>query len=191
MKIFFSLNFLKIFAVLILGLEIFGFHYFETSLILLILLIFLALIGLWQLGRNPEIMVTLMLYLGLNDLYNIRYGLAVPMAAILIGALLLTFFLSYLLGRIYKYEEMIEKNISLVYLMASNLVVLEIFLAMSLWPVDPKTKSLVIVVTFYLMNKLIYLNVLRVLNLKRAVGFVIISILILGGVISLGFWQGF
>ena len=186
MKIISSLNFLKIIAVLILGSEIFGFFYFENSIILLMLVILLGLVGLWQLRRNPEILAMLMLYLGLDDFYNVRYGLAVPMATILIAVFFLALFLTYLLMRIYKYEEILEKSTSSTYLLTSGLVVLEIFLAMSLWPVDPKTKSLVIVIVFYLMNKLIYLNINRVLNLKRASGFIIVSIIILASVISLG-----
>ena len=191
MKIISSLNFAKFTAFLILGLVIAGFFYFETSITLRILVILLGLVGLWQLNRNPEILGVLLLYLGLYDFYNIRYGLAVPTATILIGVFGLAIFLVYLLTKIYNLGEILEKNIILVYLLTVGLIVLEIFLAMSLWPVDPKTKALVIVIVFYLSMRLVYLNAHHVLNLNRAAGFVIASILILAGVISLGWWQGF
>lgn len=191
MKIISSLNFAKFITFVVLGLVIFGFFYFETSTILRILVILLGLIGLWQMSKLPEILVMLLLYLGLYDFYNVRYGLAVPMAVILISVFGLAIFLDYFLGKIYKFEEVLEKNIFLVYLFTTGLIILEIFMAMSLWPVDPKTKALVIVIVFYLCSRLIYLNVHRVLNLKRAGGFVLVSLLILASVIALGWWFGF
>ena len=191
MKVISSLIFAKFIAFLILALVIAGFFYFETATVLRLLVILLGLVGLWQLKKLPEILAMLLLYLGLYDFYNIRYGLAVPMATILIGVFGLAIFLVYLLTKIYNLGEILDKNIILVYLLTAGLIVLEIFLAMSLWPVDPKTKALVIVIVFYLSMRLVYLNAHHVLNLNRAAGFVIASILILAGVISLGWWQGF
>ncbi len=191
MKIIKSTNFLKILVFVALSLTVAGFFYFEASLLLRILVVILSLFGLWQISKTPEILAMILLYLGLYDFYNIRYGLAIPMAVILVAVFLLVVFLYYFLARIYRFEELIDKNVSLIYLLTLGLVVLEIFLAMSLWPVDPKTKTLVIVIAFYLASKLIYLNVNRVLNLKRSVGFVIASVLILAGVISFTWWQGF
>lgn len=191
MKIIKSTNFLKFLVFVALSLTIAGFFYFETSLLLRILIVILSLVGLWQMSKTPEILAMIMLYLGLYDFYNIRYGLAIPMAGILVAVFLFMAFLYYFLAKIYQFEELIDKNVSLIYLLTLGLVVLEIFLAMSLWPVDPKTKTFVIVIAFYLMSKLIYLNVNRVLNLKRAVGFVIASVLVLAGVISFTWWQGF
>ena len=191
MKAIDSLNFAKFISFVILGLIIAGFFYFETSTILRSLVILLGLVGLWQLSRNPEILGVLLLYLGLYDFYNIRYGLAVPTAVILIGVFGLSIFLVYLLTKIYNLGEILEKNIILVYLLTAGLIVLEIFLAMSLWPVDPKTKALVIVIVFYLSMRLVYLNAHRVLSLKRAGGFVLVSILVLASVIGLSWWFGF
>lgn len=191
MKIIKSTIFLKFLVFVALSLTVAGFFYFEASLLLRILVVILSLIGLWQISKTPEILAMILLYLGLYDFYNIRYGLAIPMAVILVAVFLLVVFLYYFLARIYQFKELIDKNIFLIYLLTLGLVVLEIFLAMSLWPVDPKTKTLVIVIAFYLMSKLIYLNVNRVLNLKRAAGFVIASVLILAGVISFTWWQGF
>lgn len=191
MRILKSLLFLRLASVLILGLEIAGFFYFEPSILLRILVILLGLIGIWQLNRLPETLILTMLYLGLYDFYNIRYGLAIPMALILLGVLALTIFLFYLQSRIHKYEESTNNDILLVYLFTLSLVVLEIFLTMSLWPVDPKTKSLVIVIIYYLASRLISLNIYRVLSLKRAFGFLLVSLLILGVVITLSWYLGF
>ena len=191
MKLIKTLNFAKAIIIVLLALEIFGFFYFEISPLLRVLIIFLGLISLWQMKKLPEILVLLVLYLGLFDFYNIRYGLAIPTAIILLGICALVSLLYYFSARIYKFEETLEKNISLIYMVTTSLITLEIFLAITLWPVDPKTKSLIIVVAFYLVMRLIYLNVHHVLNLKRALGFVAASILIMAVVVSLGWWFGF
>jgi hypothetical protein len=108
-----------------------------------------------------------------------------------VAVLGLVAFLYYFLVKISHLSQELEKKVSLAYLATISLIVLEIFLAMSLWPVDPKTKALVIVIVFYLSLRLIYLNAHHVLNLKRASGFVITSLLILAGIIALGWWLGF
>jgi len=191
MKIITANWFLRLTSLVLLILEVVVFFYFENSLVLGLLAIFLGLIGFWQFRRLPEILTIFLFYLGLYDFYNIRYGLAVPMAIILIGVLGLTVFLYYLLENFYQFSKILTKDILRVYLVVLVLIVLEIFLTMSLWPVDPKTKSLVIVIAFYLLIRLIYLNAHRVLNLKRAFGFVLVSFLILAAVISISWWQGF
>lgn len=197
MKIFAN-NLYKILGIILLSGVILAFFYFETSLFLKILVVLLGLTSLFSLSAAPEIIITLILYLGLYVLYNVRYGLAVPLALIMIlvfGLTILVFYLEYRYRKTVvadKTQELQEatRNIVLVYLLTTGLVVLEIFLAMSFWPVDPKIKSLVITVIFCLICRIFYLYINSVLNLKKIVVFILISILILGGVLAFNMFYG-
>lgn len=174
---------------LILG--VVGFFYFETSILLRILVIILGLIGLLTVRNTSEILVLLTLYLGLYDLYNIRYGLALPLSVIILvvfGLTLLCFSLWY---HFQKHPPYLDKNILLLYLVIIGLVVMELFLTMSFWPVDPKIKGLVIVVIFYIISRVFYLYINNVLNLKKTIIFVFVCLLILGVVLSFNMFYGF
>lgn len=184
-----SLLFSKLITILALFLVIWGFFYFETSTILRILVVLLGLVGIWQISNLPEILILVIFYLGLYDLYNIRYGLAIPMAVILVGVLGLTSLLFYYQSRLSKFE--FPQNRFWVLLLVTCLIVLEIFLTMSLWPVDPKTKSLVIAVVFYLATRIVYLHINNVLSLKKAAGYLLAGVLTLGLVLAISWWFGF
>lgn len=190
MKKIFEPTGLKIISAAILILAIYGFFYFETSLIIRILVIFLGLLGLSQIAKFSELLIIFALYLSLDVLYNIRYGLAVPMSFILIAVLVISVLLFYINLRL-KEGVSFRKDALIVYLAVVSLVLVEIFLAMSFWPVDPKTKALTITIIFYCLNKTIYLYVNNVLSLKRISGVLAVSIVILGAVFSLGYWLGF
>lgn len=95
MKKFLANNLLRLLLVLALSLVILGFCYFETSLFLKIAVVVLGLIGFLGLKTAPEILILLIYYLGLYDLYNIRYGLAVPLSIIILLVFLFTVFIFY------------------------------------------------------------------------------------------------
>lgn len=172
-------------------LVIWGFFYFEASLLLRIMIILFALAGLVAVKTSPEIFLLLIFYLGLYDLYNIRYGLALPLALILAGVFGFSLLIFYLEARLNKILACLDKNIFLFYLLLVGLMVLEIFLVMTFWPVDPKIKSLVIVIVFYLTSKIFYLYANSVINLKKIVVLIGVSILILAVVIAFNLWFGF
>lgn len=181
----------KFLTILSLVLVIFGFFYFEVSTTLRVMVILLGLIGLIYLSSMSEILMLLILYLGLYDLYNIRYGLAIPLALIILIVFGLATLIFYLESHFNKLFKEIEKNIFFLYLLSIGLIVLEIFLTMSFWPVDPKLKSLVIVVVFYILSRIFYLYINNVLNLKKAIVFILVSVLILGAVLVFNLIFGF
>lgn len=188
---------------LLLGLlltSIFGFWYFESSLILRSMVILMSVLGLGlsffrhsekpQLASQREFLILLILFLGLFGLYNAAYGLAIPLYLIMIATLVLVWILFYTLLILDRLDTLIEKPVFLVLTAAIGLIVLEIFISLSYWPIDPKAKSLIIVVIFYLVTSLIYLYMHNVLRLKRIVGYLIICGLILAVLILL-IWFGF
>ena len=183
--------FLRIFVILALILVIWGFFYFETSLILRILVLGIGLTAIWQFNKYPEILILLVFYLGFYSLYNIRYSLAIPMAMILLMAYFLTTFLFYALGKLNQFPTSFDSKIFNLFLVVTGLVILEVFLTMSFWPVDPKIKSLSLAVSFYLIFKVVYLKLSGMLNLKRIRGFAIASFLILSSVIAVSWLLGF
>ena len=178
----------KILFFFVLILAIWGFFYFEPSLILRILVILLGLIG-WSFFKSfPEMIVLITFYLGLYDLYNIRYGLAIPLSIIMVIVFVLALFLFYILAYFNKLTESLKKNVLWLYLLTIGLIALEIFLAMSFWPVDPKIKSLVIVIVFAIISKVFYLYINSMLNLKRIAVFIIVSMIVLGSILAFNWW---
>jgi hypothetical protein len=163
------------------------FFYFESSLMLQILSVLLIISGLFSINKNPEIIVLSLIYLISNDLYNLRYGLSIPLPIIMIIIWAFTVFLGYFYLKQLKSLAFASRDYLFSYLLVWSLAILEIFLIMSFWPIDPKTKSLIITVSFFLIGKTIYFNVNNVLSLKRISSFLIVSIVALAIVFALTF----
>lgn len=179
---------LALFLILFFGIWIF--FYFEVSFSLRLLVIILGLIGLAQIAKKPEILVLVNLYLIIYDLYNIRYGLAVPLAIIMLIVLAVSLAMSYINFQINEDSKFKNKDLLFVHLAAIALINLEIFLAMSYWPIDPKTKAITIALVFFIITKTVYLHINNVLSLKRVSGFLIVGFLILAVIYSLNFFYG-
>lgn len=189
----------KIILTAILAVTLVGFWYFENSLILKILVIILtggSLLAafLHQTEKPPlrsprEFIILLILYLGLFTLYNLLYGLSIPLYLVMIAILVLVAGLFFGLLVLDRLETIISPPIFWVFIIMVGLVVLEVFLSLSFWPIDPKIKGLIIVVIFYLMTNLIYLYTHSVLKLKRIIGILVVSIVILS-LFILSIWFG-
>lgn len=187
MKFLSSSFFSKIIIILASIAGIWLFFYFESSLMLRVLSILLVLTGLLNINRNPEIIVLSLVYLIGNDLYNLRYGLSIPLPIVMIIIWSFSVFFGYFYLKQLKSLNFPNRDYLFSYLLVWSLSILEIFLIMSFWPIDPKTKSLIITVSFFLIGKTIYFNVNNVLSLKRISSFLIVSIVALGLVFALTF----
>lgn len=189
----------KVTIVMILAATLIGFWYFENSLILKILVVILTVTGLLvaliQKTQKPplrsprEFIILLILYLGLFTLYNLLYGLSIPLYLVMIAILVLVAGLFAGLLVLDRLGTIISPPLFWVFILMVGLVVLETFLSLSFWPIDPKVKGLIIVVIFYLMTNLIYLYAHSVLKLKRTIGILIVSVAILS-LFILGIWLG-
>lgn len=137
--------------------------------------------------NKSELGIILSIFLGILSLYNLLYNLNVP----LFLAITAVFILSAFLCHIFITWEIDEKNelkdTFLFFAVLNALIILEIFLSLYFWPVSPEIKSLIIAVIFYLASNLIYLYIHNVLHLKRTVGFISVSF-ILVGIILLTVW---
>lgn len=181
----------KILVFLMLAVVISGVFYFEVSFIFRILVVLLGLLSLAFFSTMPEIIFLVILYFGLFDLYNIRYGLAVPLSVIMLLVFALSLFLFYSQLKIARREKNLDKNLTWLYLLTTGLIILEIFLTMSFWPVDPKIKSFVMIIVFYLISKIFYLYIDSVLNLKKVLVLALVSFFILGGILIFNWRFGF
>ena len=181
---------------LLLAVSVVGFWYYEASVVLRILAIGLSLVGLFiafsktdqpKLGSQKELAVLLILYLGTFDLYNILYGMNLPLYIIMLAILLLVSIAFYTLLSLDRVDTLIEKPVFNVLVILMGLIVVEIFLSLYFWPVDPKVKSLIITIVFYLFSNLIYLHAHDMLRLKKVMGYTVVVFLILG-ILFLSTW---
>lgn len=190
----------KVILLVLIGATLYGFFYFESSLILKYIVTFVVVIGLFfafrkqpekaALASNREFIFLLVLYLGCFTLYNLKYGMSIPTHIIMIAVLILVTGLFYGLISLDRLDILVSRPFFHLLIILVGLIVLEIFLALSFWPIDPQAKSLIIVVIFYLFTSLIYLYIHSVLKLKRIIGYLISSFLIIG-LIILGIIYGF
>jgi len=183
----------KLVTGLLLAISMAGFFYFEISVLLRTMVIVFGLASfIWvfmqkfdkpPLSSRSEILTLFALYLGFFTLYNLLYGLGIPLYFVMIAVWLLVSAMFYCLLVLDKIDTLLNHSLFWVFTSLVGLVILEIFLSLSFWPIDPKIKSLILLIAYYLITNLIYLYTHNVLNFKRISGFLIVSFLILGSMI--------
>jgi len=190
----------KIILFVLLAASLVGYCYFETSIYLRIIAFILSFIALGtaflkptdkpQLVSQREILFLLILYLGLYSLYNFLYGLSLPLFGIMLAVLILVCSLFFGILMLDRINEVINRPLFNLLVVLVGLIILEIFLSLTYWPIDPQLKSLIIVSIFYLIINLIYLYAHSVLQFKRIIGFCIVVIIVLA-ISLMSFFFGF
>jgi hypothetical protein len=183
----------------LLAISVAGFFYFETSFLLRFIVVLFSVASFsWAifqktdkppLSSRREILVLLVLYLGFFTLYNLLYGLGIPLYFVMVAVWLLVSAMFYILLTLDSIDTLLTHPLFWVFTSLVGLVILEVFLSLSFWPIDPKVKSLILVIIYYLVTNLIYLYTHNVLNFKRISGFLIVSFIILG-LMVLNIWLG-
>ena len=189
----------KIILGLLLAASICGFFYFENSSILRAIVIIIGLTSLiWAvipktekppLASRREILILFTLYIGLYSLYNLLYSVSIPLYLVMIAVWALVTLLFLCLLILDRIDTLMINPLFWTFSCLIGLIILEIFLSLSFWPIDPKFKSLILVMIFYLVTNLIYLYTHGVLKFKRILGFLIVSILTIG-LLILNIWLG-
>jgi hypothetical protein len=163
-----------------------GFWFFEESNLLKIIVIpvtvFAVIISMLNKKadyafKRSELAAYLIVFLGFLILFNLLYSINLPVAFIMMLAFLLTF-ISFVFILFDNQNSFFEKENFYLFAIISGIVSLEIFLTLFFWPVAPEIKSLIMITSFYLTSNIIYLYANSVLHLKKAIGFVIISFVI-------------
>ena len=190
---------IKIITGLLLVVSLIGFFYFETSVIsrFLVIVFSLSSFGWMLLQKNEkpplaskrEVLVLLVLYLGFFSIYNLLYGLGIPLYFVMLAVWMLCSAMFYILLALDDINTLLSHPLFWVFISLVGLVTLEVFLSLSFWPVDPKVKSLILVVIYYIITKIIYLYTHNVLNFKKILGFLVVSVLIIG-LMMLSLWTG-
>lgn len=183
-----------------LGLTIFGFWYFEEDIYLKILTIFLGLISLYlifkQENEKPhfasrlQFPALLVLYFGFFDLYNFLYSINLPLYMVMIIILILTSGLFFVVVTIDKASGLVSREVLPAYVATIGLVILEVFLSLYFWPIAPEVKSFIIIIVFYLILSLVYLHIHNMLRLKKVIGFLIASFIVLAIVLVISWFYG-
>lgn len=191
------ITFEKILFLSVLALSILGFWYFEESILLKVLIIMLALGGLFVALKNKkdkishasnfEFLSLLILYLGIYVIYNILYSINLPLYAAMVVVLILVTALFFSMLSLDQVDTILPKEVFRGLILLLGLVVLELFLGLYFWPIEPEAKSLILVVVFYLITSIIYLYIHSMLRLNKIRGYLIVSILILA-IILLVIW---
>lgn len=190
----------KILFSLLVGLVISGFWYFEENIFLKILALFLGLISLYLIFKKEEekphfasrlqFPALLVLYYGFFDLYNFLYSVNLPLYMVMIIILLLVSGLFFVVVTIDKASGLIPRDVLPVFVVAIGLVILEVFLTLYFWPIAPEVKSFIIIIIFYLILALIYLHIHNMLRLKRILGYLVASFVVLAIVLVLSWFYG-
>jgi hypothetical protein len=178
----------KLILFVFLSVSILGFFYFESSELLKFLVALLGLSSfLWAVWSKPdqthptqarEVLALFILYLAVFSLYNLLYGLGVQLYIVMIALWLSVTLLFVSLLVLDKIDILVSRPFFWLLASLAGLIVLEVFLSLSFWPIDPKIKSLIIVVVFYLFTNLVYLYARNVLRFKRVIGYSLVSFLI-------------
>lgn len=146
-------------GLLLLG-SLFGYWYFEGTLILRIIVLLLSVYAFYlvfskkpksdQFASRQELVVLLILYLGILTLYNLLYGLNVPLYFIMAVILVLTSLLFFSIFSLDGLDSILGKSVFQALIILMGIIVLQVFLSLYFLPVDPTIKTLILVVVFYL-----------------------------------------
>lgn len=183
----------KIILAVLLGVSIYGFFYFESSLILRLMVVILGLGSfLWgiqqkkddsPLSSKREVLILFILYLSLGSIYNLLYSIGIPLAFVMIAVCILVFALFFGLLVLDRIDNRFTGPRFWFFIVLSGLILLEIFLSLAFWPIDPKFKSLILVIVFYCMTNIIYLYAHDMLRLKKITNLLAVSVILLALVI--------
>ena len=149
---------IKVILGLFLAAAIYGFFYFETSNLLNIIVAIIAVVTYaWAIFQKTEvpaaaskrdIAILFTLYLGFYSLYNLLYGVGAQLALVMLAVWLLVSVLFIILLILDKINTILAHPLFWTFSALIGLIILEIFLSLSFWPIDPKIKSLILVVIF-------------------------------------------
>lgn len=163
-------------ALLLVG--VLGFWFFQNFIFLKILAVALAVLALYTfwLADKGEIIVFATLYFGIYSLYNLYFSGALfpnylweSMLTIAVAAGLLFLILFWPYRHLYSTAELI------FYQILTILILMEIFIALTFWPINPETRSLILVLAFYACSSLYLAKITATLNFSTTARILVLS----------------
>ena len=176
---------------IIFAFSIFGFLNFETDLIIKVLMVFLSFFAvLISVGREKiNLLLIITYYLMIFNFYNLYLLYLWPLGVVMLGMIALSAIIFYFSTHFQMIAT--EKNQWLVYLVVFILVMLEIFLSLITWPIDPKGKAMILASIFYLIWGFICLEANGQFNFKKCLIYLLISGSIVTAIILTSNWYGY
>jgi len=168
-----------------------GFLNFETSLALKTILI-LVIVGsaLFTLKTNNlQYLILAILFLLIYTFYNLYFSLYWPLWLEMIFIISLTGLISFLV--LNKSKENTSQSLTYTYITILSLTNLEIFLAFLPWPIDPKSKTIILLSLFYLFYNIVLLHIEKELIWKKIISYIIVVVLIITIIILTTRWYGY
>jgi len=170
---------------------------FEVSLYLKLAMMGLVLFAYFMAKiKKTDFALMLTVFLIFFDLFNFLYirplGYTFPVSIAMLLAVALGCLLFYmgLAIRESDTEMKIKKNLNFFYTFILGLVLLEVFLSMSFWQIDPKNKSIILLVAFYLVWGLVCLRVENMLSLRKVFLYLFLSFLtLIMTLLTINKWQ--
>ena len=171
--------------------SLFGFLNFETSwavkIIIAALTMTVIIYFFWK--KNSELVILVLYFLSLFDVYNLYFMLGLPLWFSMLLAFCLSGAVLYFLFVIKKKN--IEKNLALFYAAFYALVALEVFLSLIPWPADPRNKAMIILGIFYLFYNTVFLKGDNEWEFKRVLPYISIALIIIILVVTTIRWYGY
>jgi hypothetical protein len=171
-----------------------GFLNFESLLYNFTLKIVVVVIGLllvftFILMKNEvsDFFATVILFLSFYNLYNLYYSLNWPLWLLMIIGIILTISIFNLL--FWSVRSSLTGIYLIIYSLLLVLMMLEFFLSLIYWPIDPKSKSLMLVAVFYVLGGVLHLKIENNMNWKTITPYGIISLIVLALTITTSIWN--
>lgn len=163
-----------------------GFYMFEVSTSLQILMLGLVLFSFTMIKiQKSDFALMLTVFLIFYNLYNLSflrpYGYTFPLSIIMVLTVITGCFMFYI-GLLIREDETELKNfanLNYYYMFILGLVTLEVFLSMYNWQIDPKNKSIILLIAFYLIWGVVCLRLENVLSWKKVFIYLTLSLAIL------------
>lgn len=171
-----------------------GFWYVEELSAIKIFAIILAIIALilafWPkknktLSSQYEFLGILVIYLGIYSSYSLLYTINLPLYIAMLMVFITVVLVVLSIFSLEKINTLISKEITSSLVVLFGLIILEVFLALYFLSIDPLFKTLFITVIYYFLTNLVYLYVNSMLRLKRIIGYLVISIIILAAIFGI------
>lgn len=182
------INRILLFAFLVGG--IISFWLYEPSFFYLFLLVAIALYEIWEGWQKKSFsnLVFLDFFLVLVFLYNAYYSYVWPLVYIMLSVVLAAILFHFIYHEI---NLLSRKEIFKFESAFLGLIILEIFIVLKFWPIDPKVKSFIIAAFFYLWENFIQAEQEKKLTKKEIKNYIIILSVLLFLIIITSRWFGF
>lgn len=174
-----------------------SFLQFESSTLIKIIIIFFWIISLYLyfFKKQQEFLIFTLLYLVFYTSYSFYYHMNWSLWLVLIVLIIFLILTTYVFINS-KNEEIMHfhqnnKNVLFFYYSLINLIIIEFFITLIPWPIDPKGKSIIILCVYYMIYGAIKLWNEKKFNISNLLIYLVVGIIIIFGIIVTSSWYSY